>query len=80
MEGIDDLAGLKHRQWQQLVGWGSGERGVLFGGQGAKAMAGLRCDGETGPAGRDDVPKLFENQRRSVQIDGEDDLGCCLTG
>jgi hypothetical protein len=60
MEGIGDLVWLKHLQRQQFVSWSCGEGGVLLGGQGTKAMAGLRCDDDTGAAGRDDVPELFE--------------------
>ena len=80
MEGIGDLVWLKHGQCQQLIGWCCGERGVLFGRQGAKTMTGLRCDDDTSATGRDDVPELFEHQRSSIQVDSEDDLGLCLTG
>ena len=43
-------------------------------------MTGLRCDDDTGTAGRDDVPELFQDQRGSEQVDGEDGLGLAWLG
>ena len=75
MEAIGDLVWLQHGQGQQVIGWCRGESGVLLGRQGAKAVAGLRCDDDGGAAGCNDVPEFLEHQRRSVQVDSEDDLG-----
>jgi hypothetical protein len=45
----------------QLVGWCGGQGRVLLGGERAEAVAGLRCDDDSGSARRDDVPELFQD-------------------
>jgi hypothetical protein len=57
-----------------------GQGRVLLGGKRAEAVAGLRGDDDGRSARRDDVAELFQDQGCSVQVDGEDDLGCGLTG
>ena len=80
MERVGDLVRLKHGKCQQLIGWAGGQRGVLFGGEGAEAVTGLRRDDDASTAAGDDVPELFEHDRSSVQVSGEDGFGRRLAG
>jgi hypothetical protein len=54
------LVRLEHGELQQLVGGGGGQRGVLFGGEGAEAMPGLRGDDDPGAATGDDDSDLIQ--------------------
>jgi hypothetical protein len=80
VERVGDPVGLEHGQSQQFLGGGGGQRGVLFGGEGAEAVPGLRGDDDAGAALGDDVAELFEHNGGSVEIDGEDGFGRRLAG
>ena len=67
--------GREHRQCQQFVGGRCGQGRVLPGSESTEAVPGLRRDDDTRTAWRDDVPELLQDRRRSVPVDGEDDLG-----
>ncbi len=66
VQGVGHLIGREHREREQLVGRCRRERGVLFGGQRAETVPGLRRDDDAGAASCDDVPELFEQHRGSV--------------
>jgi hypothetical protein len=72
VEAVGHLVGRQHGEGQQLLGWGGRERGVLFGGQGAQTVPGLRRDDDPGAAAGDDVPELLEQHCGSVQVHGQD--------
>ena len=78
VERVGHLVRLQHRQGQELVGRCRRQRGVLLGGEGAEAMAGLRRDDDPGAALGDDVAELLEHDCGAVQVDGEDRRRGCL--
>ena len=38
VEGVCDLVGLEHGEFQQVVGWRRGKGGVLFGGESSQTV------------------------------------------
>jgi hypothetical protein len=71
---------LEHVEREQLVGGGGCQRSVLIGCEGAETVTGLRGNDNTGAAGGDDVAELLENDRRAVEVDGEDGFRWGLAG
>lgn len=72
MQRVGHLVQLEQRVRQQLVGCRGRQRGILLRGEGAEAMPGLGRDDHPGTALGDDLPDLFQDDRRPVQVDGQD--------